>query len=127
MATVTLVAALLVAQTTLTFTPPTLHVDGTPISDGYRRWELAYSTQSKTWQAHGLAMMASPDTFTTRWPATTSEADRRIVMYGYGRPGVPVVQVAPLVNSLDWPFSWWVRYFTDVPGGWSNPVTRASN
>jgi hypothetical protein len=107
---------------TLTFTTPRTYVTGDTLSDGYRQWQLAYTTQSKTWVAKRAVMAASPDSFAYYWPSVRSEAAPRVVLVGWARPGQSVSQVAPPVISLDWPFTWWVRYYTDVPGPWSNPT-----
>jgi hypothetical protein len=117
-----------VGAATLTWTCPATHVTGTPITDGYRRWDLAYSTPSKTWAAKRAAMLASQDSFAFYWPQVAMEADRRVILSGWERPGYAVTLAPPPpVMSLDWPFAWWTRYWTDVPGEWSNPVSRASN
>lgn len=111
----------------LTWTMPTVHtIPGTAspdslsrLPDGYYRWELGYSTQSKACKDSGLVWCRDPRNISTWLPG----AQIKIVLYGYGRPGQMVYQAEIPVISFDWPYTWWVRSFTgpEAPSVWSNP------
>lgn len=114
----------------LQWTMPLQTADGRPLSTMPLDYQVAYSTQSRTYVAHRWPIITDPDSAAFWWPTMRVEAAPLVVMSGTAVPGAHVSIVPVPVTSGDFPFSWWVRS-RQRPNGewslWSNAVTRADN
>lgn len=115
---------------TLVWHMPTRKINGDTLWTAPLDWQVAYSTQSRTYVDHEFWIRNYPDTMTKYWPTVVDEGSPLVVASGAASPGAVVVWPALPVPSTDWPFSFWVRT-RQRPNGqwsaWSNPISRADN
>lgn len=119
------------SDTLISFSMPRVHAlrglalpdTGNPLSEGYRRWELAYSTRAKACRDSGSAWRRDIRNFGAWRPGAQIVPFRS----GYAAPGQHVTVDSILVSSFSWPFALWARAWTDVPGRWTYITERVSN